>query len=173
MANLAETNISKIRLGQPVTIRADAYPGKTFTGKVSQIAAQAVVEQNVTSFEVRVSLTDPQRLLRSGMSVAADFQAGELENVLVVPTASVVRRENATGVFVAGVDEQPVFTRIETGATVDNFTEVKSGLKGNEKVLLSFPPGSRPQSTPRGGILPGMGGGNRSSGGRSRGNAAP
>ncbi|MEA5505482.1 efflux RND transporter periplasmic adaptor subunit [Halotia wernerae UHCC 0503] len=172
-ANLAETNISKIRLGQPVTIRADAYPGKTFTGKVSQIAAQAVVEQNVTSFEVRVSLSDSQRLLRSGMNVAADFQAGQLQNVLVVPTASVVRRENATGVFVAGVDEKPVFTRIETGVTVDNFTEVKSGLKGNEKVLLSFPPGTRPQSTPRGGPLPGMGGGNRSSGNRSRGNDAP
>ncbi|WGV26836.1 efflux RND transporter periplasmic adaptor subunit [Halotia branconii] len=173
VANLAETNISKIRLGQPVTIRADAYPGKTFTGKVSQIAAQAVVEQNVTSFEVKVSLSDPQRLLRSGMNVAADFQAGQLKNVLVVPTASVVRRENATGVFVAGVDEKPVFTPIETGVTVDNFTQVKSGLQGNEKVLLSFPPGSRPQSTPRGGLLPGMGGGNRSSGGRSRGNAAP
>ncbi|MHC5731178.1 MAG: efflux RND transporter periplasmic adaptor subunit, partial [Nostoc sp.] len=66
VASLAETNISKIRLGQKVSIQADAYPGKTFEGKVSQIAAQAIVEQNVTSFEVRVSLSDPQRLLRSG-----------------------------------------------------------------------------------------------------------
>jgi HlyD family secretion protein len=165
VANLAETNISKISLGQKVKIKADAYPGKTFEGKVSQIAAQSVVEQNVTSFEIRVSLSDPQRILRSGMNVAADFQVGQSENVLVVPTASVVRQENATGVFVAGQNNRPVFTRIETGVTANNFTEVKSGLQGNERVLLSFPPGSRPQSTPRGGVFPGLGGGGRSSGG--------
>jgi HlyD family secretion protein len=166
VANLAETNISKIHIGQEVTIKADAYPGKIFIGKVSQIAAQAIVEQNVTSFEVRVSLSDSQNLLRSGMNVEADFQVGELANVLVVPTASVVRRERSTGVFVAGADNKPIFTRIQTGVTVDNFTEVKSGLTGNERVLLSFPPGSRPQSTPRGGVFPGLGGGGGSGGRR-------
>lgn len=159
VANLAETNISKISLGQKVSIKADAYPGKTFEGKVSQIAAQAIVEQNVTSFEVRVSLSDPQRLLRSGMNAEVDFQVGQVQNVLVVPTASVVRQENATGVFVPGKNNRPVFTRIETGVTANNFTEVKSGLTGDERVLLSFPPGSRPQSTPRGGVFPGLGGG--------------
>jgi HlyD family secretion protein len=159
VANLAETNISKIRLGQKVSIQADAYPGKTFEGQVRQIAAQAIVEQNVTSFEVRGSLFDPQRLLRSGMNVQVDFQVGQVENVLVVPTASVVRQQNTTGVFVAGKNNKPVFTPIETGVTVNNFTEVKSGLTGDERVLLSFPPGSRPQSTPRGGVFPGLGGG--------------
>jgi HlyD family secretion protein len=158
VANLAETNISKISLGQKVSITADAYPGKSFEGKVSQIAAQAIVEQNVTSFEVRVSLSDPQRLLRSGMNAEVDFQVGQVENVLVVPTASVVRQQNATGVYVPGADNKSVFTRIETGVSANNFTEVKSGLTGNERVLLSFPPGSRPQSTPRG-VFPGMGGG--------------
>ncbi|MEA5512521.1 efflux RND transporter periplasmic adaptor subunit [Nodularia sp. UHCC 0506] len=166
VTSLAETNISQISLGQPVTIRADAYPGQTFGGKVSQIAAQAVVVQNVTSFEVRVSLVDPQRLLRSGMNVEAEFQVDQVEDVLVVPTAAVMRRENGTGVFVAGVDGEPVFTRIETGVTENNFTQVKSGLSGNEEVLLSFPPGSRPRSAPRGGILPGMGGGGQNRGGR-------
>ncbi|MBE9201648.1 MULTISPECIES: efflux RND transporter periplasmic adaptor subunit [unclassified Nodularia (in: cyanobacteria)] len=167
VTSLAETNISQISLGQPVTITADAYPGETFAGKVSQIAAQAVVVQNVTSFEVRVSLADPESRLRSGMNVEAEFQVDQVENALVVPTAAVVRRENSTGVFVGGADGEPVFTRIETGVTENNFTEVKSGLSGDEEVLLSFPPGSRPRSTPRGGILPGMGGGG--GGGRNRG----
>jgi HlyD family secretion protein len=163
VANLSESNVAKIRLGQKVTIRADAYPGKTFTGEVSQIAAQATVEQNVTSFQIKVALSDPENLLRSGMNVEADFQVGQLENALVIPIASVVRRENATGVFVMGANNQPVFTPIQTGVTVNNFTEVKSGLTGNEKVLLSFPPGMRPQSRPRGGLLPGTGGGGRGS----------
>ncbi|AUT03598.1 efflux transporter periplasmic adaptor subunit [Nostoc sp. CENA543] len=162
VANVSESNIAKISLGQKVTIRADAYPGKTFTGEVSQIAAQATVEQNVTSFQVKIRLSDPENLLRSAMNVEADFQVGEIENALVVPTASVVRRENATGVFIMGAKDRPVFTPIETGVTANNFTEVKSGLTGNEKVLLSFPPGTRTQSTPRGGLLPGTGGGRRS-----------
>jgi HlyD family secretion protein len=165
VANLAETNIPKIRLGQKVIIKADAFPGKTFEGKVSQIAAQATVEQNVTSFQVKISIvSDPQKLLRSGMNVEADFQVGQLHNAMVVPTAAVVRRQRGiAGVFVAGPDNKPVFTPIETGATVNNFTEVKSGLMGKERVLLSFPPGLRPQSTPRG-VFPGMGGGGRRSG---------
>ncbi len=170
VANLAETNISKISIGQKVTINADAYPNETFEGKVRQIAAQSVVSQNVTSFEVRIILSDPRRLLRSGMNVTTDFQLGQLENVLVVPTASVVRQENATGVFVAG-NHRPRFTPIEIGATVNNVTEVKSGLTGNERVLLSFPPGSRPQSTPRGGVFPGIGGGG--GGGGRRGGGGP
>jgi HlyD family secretion protein len=165
VANLAETNIAKISLGQQVTLKADAHPGKTFEGKVKQIAAQSVVSQNVTSFEVRVAIADPENLLRSGMNVTADFQVGQLENALVVPTAAVMRRERGTGVFVMGDDGQPVFKRIETGVSVDKYTEVKSGLQGNEQVLLSFPPGSRPQSRPRGGVFPGVGGGGNRSGG--------
>ena len=177
VANLAETNIGKIRLGQKLKITVDAYPGKTFEGRVSQIAAQATVEQNVTSFEVKAAIvSDKQNLLRSGMNVDAEFQVGQLENAIVVPTAAVVRRQRATGVFVAGSDNKPVFTSIQTGVTVNNFTEVRSGLKGTERVLLSFPPGSRPQSRPRS-ILPGIGGGGSSgggsSGGRSPGGGSP
>ena len=178
VANLSENNVAQVRLGQKVTITADAYPKKTFVGKVSQIAAQATVTQNVTSFEVKVALPDAesQKLLRSGMNVAAEFQVGELKDAMVVPTVAVVRQEKGTGVFVVGPDNKPKFTRIETGVTVNNKTEVKSGLKGNEKVLISFPPGTRTQSQPRGGVFPGFpgggSGGGRSGGGRSGGGAS-
>lgn len=170
VANLAEVGISKIHLGQKVIIKADAFPGKTFLGRVSQIAAQATQEQNVTSFQVKVTLIgDAQKLLRSGMNVQAEFLAGQLDNVLVVPTAAVVRQENATGVFVMREEgKKPVFIPIQTGVTVNNVTEVKSGLKGNEQVLLSFPPGQRPQAIPKG-FLPGAGGPTGGRGGRSRG----
>ncbi|GAB1538959.1 efflux RND transporter periplasmic adaptor subunit [Scytonema sp. NUACC21] len=142
VTNVAETNIAKIRLGQKVTIKADAYPGKTFEGRVSQIAAQATVEQNVTSFEVKVTiLSDSEKLLRSGMSVEAEFQVEQLKDAIVVPTAAVVRRDNFTGVLVAGIDNTPVFTPVEIGVTVDNLTEIRSGLAGNEKVLLGIPQG--------------------------------
>lgn len=140
VTNVAETNIAQIRLGQKVTITADAYPGATFEGQVSHIAAQATVEQNVTSFEVKVTiLSDSRNQLKSGMNVDAQFQVERLNNALVVPTAAVVRRNNSTGVLVIGLDNLPVFVPVEIGVTVENLTEIRWGLNGGEKVLLGLP----------------------------------
>ncbi|MCY7385559.1 MAG: efflux RND transporter periplasmic adaptor subunit, partial [Microcoleus sp. CAN_BIN18] len=134
-------------------------------GKVTQISPQSIVQQNVTSFEVKASIVDDnKKILRSGMNVNVEFKAGELKDVLVVPTAAIVRQRKETGVFVpGGEDGKPVFIPIKTGMTVDDKTEVRSGLKGNEQVFISFPPGLRPKSqNPTGGI-PGLqpGGGTR------------
>jgi HlyD family secretion protein len=143
MTQVAEANIAQTRIGLPATIQVDAYPGETFTGKITQIATQSVVVQNVTSFEVKASVSDPKKQLKSGMNVNVAFTAGELNNVLVVPTAAIVQQPNAQGVFVAKDKGDPVFLPIVIGATVNDKTEVKSGLTGSEQVLLSFPPGTR------------------------------
>jgi HlyD family secretion protein len=146
MTQVAEANIAQMRIGLAATIKVDAYPGETFTGKITQIATQSVVVQNVTSFEVKTSVADPRRRLKSGMNVNVAFKAGELSNVLIVPTASIVQQPNAQGVFVAQEKGDPIFTPIIVGTTVNDKTEVKSGLTGNEQVLLSFPPGARKAS---------------------------
>jgi HlyD family secretion protein len=170
VANVAEANIAQVRLGQSVTITADAYPGKTFRGQVTQIAAQATVSQNVTSFEVKMAiLADSQNLLRVGMNVDTEFQAGQLKNAVVVPNVAVVRERKVTGVFVADPNGKPRFTPIQTGVTVNSKTEVKSGLKGIEHVLISFPPGTRPQSQIR---TPFSSGGGSSNGGASNQNSS-
>ncbi len=160
-ANVAEANIAQIKVGQSVKIQADAYPGKTFDGKVIQVAAQSTVTQNVTSFEVKTSVVDPQNLLRSGMSTHVDFNVGTLNNVLVLPTVAIVRQDGVSGVQVLGGQKgsrRPEFRPITTGvSTDDGKTVVLSGLEAGEQVLISFPQGDRPQSrTPS--FLPGMGG---------------
>lgn len=149
IADVAEANIAQIRLGLVATIQVDAFTGKTFTGRVTQIATQSVVTQNVTSFEVKTSVSDPQHLLRSGMNVTVVFKAGELTQVLVVPTAAIVQQNNTQGVFVAKDKGESVFVPITVGTTVNDKTEVKSGLTGTEQVLLSFPSGTRKVSTGR------------------------
>ncbi len=150
VAQVAEANIAQIRMAVVANIQADAYPGKTFTGQVTQIATQSDVTQNVTTFQVKTSLPDPQHLLRSGMNVNVAFKAGELTNVLVVPTAAIVQQDKSQGVFVAKDKGDPVFVPIVVGTTVNDKTEVKSGLTGTEQVLLSFPPGTRKVSSPNG-----------------------
>ena len=160
VAQVAEANIAQIRMGLAGTIQADAYPGKTFTGRVTEIATQSDIVLNVTTFEVKTSVSDPQHLLRSGMNVNVAFKAGELKNVLLVPTAAIVQQTNAQGVFVAKDKGDPVFVRIAVGTTMNDKTEVRSGLTGNEHVLLSFPPGTR-QVSGSSSILPGVGSGSR------------
>jgi HlyD family secretion protein len=151
VAQVAEASIAQIRVGQVATIKVDAYSGKTFAGKVTQVATQSLVQQNVTSFEVKVAVADPQKLLSQGMNVTIDFQAGELNQVLIVPTAAIVQEKTAQGVYVAKTGGDPVFTPIVVGTTVNDKTEVKSGLTGNERVLLSFPAGTRKVTTITGG----------------------
>jgi HlyD family secretion protein len=147
VAQVAEASIAQIRVGQIAVIKVDAYAGKTFAGKVTQVATQSLVQQNVTSFEVKVAVADSQKLLHQGMNVAIDFQAGELNQVLIVPTAAIVQQKAVQGVFVAKKGGDPVFMPIVVGATVNDKTEVKSGLTGNERVLLSFPAGTRKASS--------------------------
>ena len=147
VAQVAEASIAQIRVGQVAMIKVDAYAGKTFEGKVTQVATQSLVQQNVTSFEVKVAVADSQKLLHQGMNVAIDFRAGELNQVLIVPTASIVQQKAVQGVFVAKTGGDPVFTPIVVGTTANDKTEVKSGLTGNERVLLSFPAGTRKASS--------------------------
>jgi HlyD family secretion protein len=143
VAQVAEASIAQIKVGQVAVIKVDAYAGKTFEGKVTQVATQSLIQQNVTSFEVKVAVADPQKLLSQGMNVTIDFKAGELNQVLIVPTAAIVQEKTAQGVYVAKPGGDPVFTPIVVGTTVNDKTEVKSGLTGNEQVLLSFPAGTR------------------------------
>lgn len=140
VVNLSEVQIAKIKRSQSVTIKADAVPGKSFIGKVDQIAPQASMTQNVTSFEVRATIEAPgQSALKVGMNVETEFAVGQLENTLVLPNASVVRQAEGTGVYILNSDRKPVFQPIQIGITAGSHTEVKSGLQGSEQVLLSPP----------------------------------
>ena len=162
VTNVSESNIAQMSLGQKSLIKADAYPTKTFVGKVIQIAPQSIVQQNVTSFEVKVAiLNDPQNLLRSGMNVRVEFAAGQVKNVLVVPTVAIVRQEEGTGVYL-WKNNQAEFVPIKTGLTVNDKTEIRSGLQEKDRILITFPDGKRPRSkVPGSPGMPGLGGGSR------------
>ena len=108
VAQVAEANIAQIRMGLVTTIQVDAYPGKSFTGEVRQIAIQSNVTLNVTSFEVKTSVSDPQHLLRSGMNVTVDINEGvsfgrtvcDIYNVLnLSENARVAMKVDADGYF--------------------------------------------------------------------------
>jgi HlyD family secretion protein len=93
------------------------------------------------------------------MNVETQFQVGQLANALFVPNAAVVRQASGEGVYVLeqerglfGTRSQPVFRPIQTGLTVDSQTEVRSGLQGNERILITPP--VAPTASPGGFGLP-------------------
>ena len=144
IANVSETDIGSIYRDQAVELQVDAFPARTFHGRVRLIAPESVVVQNVTSFQVRIRLVDPDRAkLLSGMNFTAGFQVGRHPNALLIPTSAIVSQEQGTGVYVLGKNRQPQFHPIRVGATVGTQSEVLSGLQEGERIFITFP-GRRP-----------------------------
>lgn len=139
VAKVPEVDVGQLRLGQPVNIVADAYPDKVFQGKVIQIAPEAIVEQNVTSFEVKVGLVTGQEVLRSKMNVDVTFVGRQLSNALVVPTVAIVTEEGETGVMVPDAENKPKFKPVTIGLVVDDKTQVVNGVTPGERVFIDLP----------------------------------
>jgi HlyD family secretion protein len=157
VAQVSESNIPKITIGQPVEITATAYPNKIFHGKVTQIAPAAIVTQNVTTFEVHAEpVDDSKQELLAGMNVGAKFIVGRMNDAMTVPTVCVVSRKGQAGVFVPDDKGEPVFKPVKTGPTVGRDIVILSGLQPNEKIFQGL---SREQLTKQGYGSGGMGGG--------------
>jgi HlyD family secretion protein len=139
LAKVPEVDVGQIKPGQSVEIVADAFPDKVFKGRVERVAPEAVVEQNVTSFQVRVELLTGQQELRSGMNVDLTFLGQELSNALVVPTVAIVTQDGNTGVMVPDLDNKPKFKPITIGPTIENQTQILEGLKQDERVFIDLP----------------------------------
>jgi aryl-alcohol dehydrogenase-like predicted oxidoreductase len=74
VAKVPESDIGRLKVGLPASVRVDAFPDRRFQARVRQIAPRAVKTNNVTSFEVKLQLDDPAPELRIGMT-AADILA--------------------------------------------------------------------------------------------------
>lgn len=144
--NVSEANIAQIEPNQLVEIVVDAYPHRIFQGRVKQIAPEAVVENNVTSFEVKVELTTGQGELLSGMNVDAVFTAEPITEQLMVPTVAINNRDNQMGVLVATEHGKAKFQPVTVGVTQDGQTQILEGLKSGERVFIDFPEGKTPET---------------------------
>ena len=134
-----ETDIGLVKMDQPVRITVDAYKDRTFQGKVIKIAPMGVEKDNVTRFEVRVSILNDLDLLKANMSANAEIILEEHHNVLLLPESALIYNENRQ-TFVelpdlstkTGRRQVPIKVGLGNGAR----TEVLSGLKLGEQVVL-------------------------------------
>lgn len=147
IARVPEVDVGKIQPGQLVEIVADAYPDQVFKGRVRLVAPEAVVEQNVTSFEVRVGIETGLEKLRSGMNTELTFLGNELNNTLVVPTVAIATQQGQTGVYVPGEEQKPEFRTVTIGTSIGNQTQILEGVRAGQPVFIEFPEGIQPDAS--------------------------
>jgi len=140
VASVPESDIGRIRQGQAASVRVDAFPDRRFAARVRQIAPRAVKSNNVTSFEVKLQLVDPQGELRIGMTADIDFQTGTLAAQTLVPTVAVVTRNGRPGVLLVGKDDQPTFQPVSLGASSGRNSQILDGLKQGTRIFIDLPP---------------------------------
>ena len=89
-----ETDMGEIQAGMDARVTVEAYPDRTFQGRVEKVEPQAVVQQNVTMFPVIVNLDNRTGLLRPGMNAEVEVLIDQAHDVLLVPNGAIVQPQD-------------------------------------------------------------------------------
>ena len=134
-----ESDIGKVYLGQPARIKVESYKDKTFTGKVTKISPMGVEKDNVTTFEVRVSINNPEGMLKAMMTANAEIILDEHKNVLQIPEGSIMYdKDKNASVEVPDPHGKEGKRKIAVNIGISNGakTELLKGLKEGDQVVL-------------------------------------
>jgi HlyD family secretion protein len=134
-----EADIGKVYMGQPARIKVESFKDKTFLGKVTKIAPLGVEKDNVTTFEVRVSIDNPGGELKANMTANAEILQDEHKNVLTVPEQAVIYDNNRNASVEVPDPKQKTGRRkvsIQAGISNGTKTEILSGLNSGDTVIL-------------------------------------
>jgi HlyD family secretion protein len=134
-----ESDIAHVYLGQPARIKVESFRDRVFNGKVTKIAPLGVEKDNVTTFEVRVSIDNPGGELKANMTANAEILLDEHKGVLTVPENAVMydNQKNASvEIPDKGQKEGKRKVGVKVGLSNGSVTEVLSGLKEGDQVVL-------------------------------------
>ncbi len=167
-----EDDIINVALGQPVKVTVDALPGKVFEGRVTEVGDQALLRSTGVStsqstasnneakdFKVVVTLSDPSKQLKPGLSCTAKITTATAKNAVAIPIQALTMRTPASlkknekpavtaiqskgekaeqGVFVVGSGGKPTvhFVKVKTGITGTTNIQVLSGLKPGQEIVI-------------------------------------
>jgi len=134
-----EADIGKVYLDQPARIKVESFKDKTFNGKVTKISPMGVEKDNVTTFEVRVSITNPGGELKAAMTANAEILLEEHKGVLIIPEGAILYdkdRNASVEVPDAKGEDGKKKVAIKIGISNGAKTEVTEGLKESQEVIL-------------------------------------
>ena len=149
-AKVDETDIGSIRVGQEATFTVDAYPDKTFTGRVSKISQTDVsnswdtsssnssASSSVIYYYVTLDVNDPDKLLLPAMTARVVIHTANKNDALVVPLSALKTDSGGAYVFVLGADGAQEQRYVETGIYSDEYVEILAGLSEGEQVVNTY-----------------------------------
>lgn len=141
--NIDELDISKVKVGQEVTVTADAVQGQTFKGKVTKINMAGTTTNGVTTYPIEVQIEDTEGLL-PGMNVSTEIIVNQVEDVVAIPVGAVVRGDKVlvkTGNTSTDDPTVPAgyeYVNVETGVSNDQYVEIKSGINEGDEIAYIF-----------------------------------
>jgi HlyD family secretion protein len=134
-----ESDIAKVYLGQPARIKVESYKDRVFNGKITKISPMGVEKDNVTTFEVRVSIDNSRGELKSMMTANAEILLEEHKNVLMVPEGALIydkdRKASLEVPDPSGPDGKKKI-KVEVGISNGSKTELLTTLKEGTEVVL-------------------------------------
>ena len=139
LGKVDEADIGKVFLRQPARIVVESFKDKKFEGKVTKISPLGVEKDNVTTFEVRVSIHNPGGELRANMSANAEIMLEEKHNVLIIPENAVLYdKERNTSLELPDPKTEKGRRKIAVKIGISNGvkTELIEGLQEGQKVIL-------------------------------------
>ncbi|MFI0492408.1 efflux RND transporter periplasmic adaptor subunit [Flavobacterium sp.] len=135
MANVNESDINKVKLGQDASITTLSYPDKVFKGKVDKIFN--VIDPLTKAMNARVKLQNSDFLLKPDMNASIKLSFNEKESMIAVPSSAIIFDKSKNFVMIFK-DRNNIETRpVEVYRQVGDITYISSGLKENEKVITT------------------------------------
>ena len=134
-----ETEIGSLRLDQPARIKVETFKDRTFQGRVTQISPMGVERDNVTNFEVRVSIDNPGNELKANMTANAEIVLEERPNSLIIPEAAInydAKRNASVDLLDRSSRTGRKRVPIKVGISNGTRTQVLEGLKEGDRVVL-------------------------------------
>lgn len=185
-----EMDISSVAVGQSVSVTADAYSDRTFSGTVTNVSLKGSQSNGVTNYPVTVTLdSDANGVLLPGMNVDGVITVGESKDTLMVPSGALMRgnrvyikddsADSSEGPQMGNVPAGFKAVEVEIGLSNDDFVEIKSGISEGDTVYVEESSGKSTDMFQMGGPGGGMGGpggtpgGNGGGGGQRGGGGMP
>lgn len=143
IAKVPESDIGRIKIGQEASVRIESYPSIKYQAEIIKIAARAIKDNNVTSFEVTLRFKEISDDIKIGMTADLEFKVeNDIEKILV-PTVSIVTEKGKKGILKLDKNNFPKFEEVEFGITSGSKTSVIKGLGTGEKIFIDIPPWSK------------------------------
>ena len=134
-----EADIGQVRLGQAARIRVETFKGRIFNGKVTQISPMGAEKDNVTTFEVKVSIDNPGGELKANMTANAEIVLAQYPDSLIIPESAVVydaKRQTFVDVVAPGTRQGYRRVAVKLGVGNGTNTQVLTGVKQGDQLVL-------------------------------------